>query len=325
VLSHHGATVFHSQGWARVLAESYGYSPEYLLAEDGGSLRALLPLFEVRSWITGKRGVSLPFTDRCDPLLSDRIAFPDVLAGGRSLGEKRGWKYIEWRGAPDTVELSATFYQHDLDLTPSEASLFDRCAPARRRAIRKAEKEQILVERSGKPEAMEAFYRLHQLTRRKHGIPPQPIRFFRNIYRCLIERGRGTVSLAVLNGKAVASAIFLNFGASAIYKFGASDPGFQALRPNNLLLWDGILQMKRAGARALSFGRTSMSQDGLRRFKMSFGASESMLRYLRYDFRANAFVSGQVDRSTGLHATLFRFCPRFLSRMAGAAIYPHIG
>ena len=194
-----------------------------------------------------------------------------------------------------------------------------------RRAVRKAEKEQVRIEVSSKSEAIDSYYRLHQITRKKHGIPPQPLRFFQSIHKFLIQKGLGTVFLARFEQKTIAGAIFLHLGSSSVYKFGASDAHYQEIRPNNLLLWNAILHMKKIGAQTLSFGRTSLEQEGLRRFKRGFGASESVLRYIRYCFKSETFAPREPDRSAGLHTSIFRLCPNFLCRLAGAMIYPHIG
>jgi len=58
-----GYSFFHSSCWARVLNESYGYRPSYFAAIGDRSIHTLMPVMEVRSFLTGLRGVSLPFTD----------------------------------------------------------------------------------------------------------------------------------------------------------------------------------------------------------------------------------------------------------------------
>src|SRR6476469_8798248 len=65
------ATTFHTGAWARVLAKSYEHGPQYLSFARAGEVIGLLPLMEVQSRFTGRRGVSLPFSDFCGPLISD--------------------------------------------------------------------------------------------------------------------------------------------------------------------------------------------------------------------------------------------------------------
>ena len=53
-----GAGFFHTTAWARVLHATYGYRPYYLATPASGPLNSVLPLMEVASWLTGRRGVS---------------------------------------------------------------------------------------------------------------------------------------------------------------------------------------------------------------------------------------------------------------------------
>ena len=96
--SHPEFTVFHSSAWMRVLSKTYRHKPLVLCWSHNGEPAAALPILEVASPLTGRRGVSLPFTDFCEPLFfSDcepRIIFQDV----RAFAERRGWKHFEIRG-----------------------------------------------------------------------------------------------------------------------------------------------------------------------------------------------------------------------------------
>src|SRR3954469_5703996 len=62
------ATLFHGTAWARVLRDTYGHQPVYFCRYAGEQLRQVLPVMEVSSALTGRRGVSLPFADFCSPL-----------------------------------------------------------------------------------------------------------------------------------------------------------------------------------------------------------------------------------------------------------------
>ncbi len=73
-----GASIFHTQAWARVLVDSYGYSPYYLRGTGNDAAAGLLPMMEVNSWLTGRRGISLPFTDECPALYPASDAFRTV-------------------------------------------------------------------------------------------------------------------------------------------------------------------------------------------------------------------------------------------------------
>ena len=121
----------------------------------------------------------------------------------------------------------------------------------------------------------------------------------------------------------MACAVFLQFGRRAVYKFGASDRNFQFLRPNNLLMWEAIKWYAAHGFASLHFGRTSLANEGLRRFKLGFGPREERLENFRYDFQKGGFVT-VMDRSEGRLNALLRRLPLPLLRALGATLYPHL-
>ena len=61
-------------------------------------IQGLLPIMEVDSWLTGRRGISLPFTDECEPLCTHPAACPGLFEEVMRHAEARDWKYMECRG-----------------------------------------------------------------------------------------------------------------------------------------------------------------------------------------------------------------------------------
>ena len=92
-----GASVFHSAGWLDALRRTYGYRPLVLTTSPPGARLANgLPLCEIKGW-GGKRLVSLPFSDHCEPLadrLDDRLEMLSFLKHGV---ESASWKSVELR------------------------------------------------------------------------------------------------------------------------------------------------------------------------------------------------------------------------------------
>lgn len=321
-----GADFFHSTAWAEVLAGTYGFTPVYFTRQESGQLRSVLPLMAVDSWLTGKRGVSLPFTDECAPLGVDAASFRLLIESAGQHAQQCGWRYVEYRGGRVFLEDATTatsFHGHRLALAGGEEGLFAKLHSSVRQAIRKGSKSEVSVEREQGLDAMQAFYRLHAATRRRHGAPPQSFRFFANIQRFVLERNKGFVVLARYQGKPVAGAMFFHFGKRALFKFGASDEAFQHLRPNDLVMWEAIKWLAQHGFEQLSFGRTSLANLGLRRFKLGWGTEEYNIDYVRYDVQRASYVT-VPDQAVGWQRRLFRALPVPVLRMAGSVLYRHI-
>ena len=92
LLSSDNYSIFHSSMWQQVLSESYQYTPKYVcqIAED--KFQYLLPLIEISSYISGKRGVSLPFTDYCDPILNRNESIQKIPEQVIDMGKNSRWK-----------------------------------------------------------------------------------------------------------------------------------------------------------------------------------------------------------------------------------------
>lgn len=317
---------FHSSAWAKTLEGAYGYTPVYLTVEEAGIVRCLLPLMEVNSRLTGRRGIALPFTDECGPLYDDSAWAHRVIQSAVTLGKSRGWKSVEFRGGRElfpSAPAAISFYGHRLDLEEDEDAMFARMDGSTRRAIRKAEKSGLTVTVSSGMDGVKTFYSLHCKTRRKHGLPPQPFVFFSNIFRHILSRDMGMVVVAHWQERPVAASVYFQYGPRAVYKFGASEESYQQLRGPNLVMWEAMKRLARHGARTLDMGRTSAGNEGLRRYKLNWGAREHSIEYVKYDLRRNAFVT-DTDGATGWHNRVFRALPLSLSRVIGAALYRHL-
>jgi hypothetical protein len=325
VASHAKHSFFHTAEWAKVLADTYGYAPAYFVAGEAGGICPLLPLMEVDSWLTGRRGIGLPFTDDCGPLCADSGAFQKLFQSAVEFGRSRNWKYLECRGGRELfgeVPASLLFYGHGLDLTAGEEELFSGLESPVRRAIRKAEKNGVTVEILRTLEAVEVFYLLQCQTRKRHGLPPQPFKFFLNIYRHILSQDMGMVVVARHRGRPIAASVYVNLNDRAIFKYGASDETAQELRASNLVMWTAIKEYVRRRVKHLDFGRTSVDNEGLRKFKLGWGTVEHKIEYVKFDLRKNECVAG-ADETSGWHTRIFRRMPLVLSRAVGTVLYRH--
>ena len=316
---------FHTKAWAKALTETYGFEPVYFVSKESGALQSVLPLMEVKSSLTGKRAVALPFTDSCEPLCADKTDFSELFRNAVELAQARDWKYLEFRGGGEFLKGTApslSFYGHCLEIPSDEDAFFAKLKSPVRRAIRKAQKSGVHVEISTDLAAVKQYYLLHCKSRRRHGLPPQPFSFFKSIQKHVLSCGLGVVVLACWRKVPVAGAIFFHSGDSAIYKFGASDDSFQELRGNNLVFHEAIGWLSRHGVRKLDLGRTSLANEGLRRFKLGWNAEEMIIGYFRFCLRQMKFISMR-DEGSGWHNCIFKALPLPASRIAGEFLYRH--
>jgi hypothetical protein len=137
-------------------------------------------------------------------------------------------------------------------------------------------------------DAVATFYELNQVTRKRHGLPPQPFGFFCAIHEYVLLKALGFAVLASYRGKPVAAAVF-HFGKKVLYKYGASVPEHQQLRANNLVMWKAIERLSKRGFESLYLAGP-LDRDGLRQ-SVRWGAKEYPISYYKHDFRQNKFVT----------------------------------
>ena len=320
-----GASFFHTSSWAKVLYETYNYTPIYFALFDSTQLAGLLPVMEVKGIFRDVKGVSLPFSDYCPAILTNGLAINSIMEAARDFGRKCNWKSLETRDV-NYADLppAVVYYKHGLDLTAGCEALYANLKKNVQRNIRKAAREGVIIDLSTSLESVRDYYRLHCITRKNQGVPPQPFVFFKKIYEHIINTQQGSVITASYENRNIAAAMFFHFNEQVLFKFGASDHKYQHLRANDFVMWEGIKYYAQKGYKKMCFGRTAVDNEGLRHFKAGLGANEEIIKYYKYDFRRNAFVS-EKQVLTKMHNRLFRVMPVFMLRIFGSVLYKYMG
>lgn len=324
---HTDASFFHTQSWARVLSETYGYTPKYFSIFSEDKLSSLIPMMEIKSLLTGRRGVSLPFTDYVQPIVSRPDKAQEFWGWLVEYANKSRWQHIDLRGdiyGQPTGSVYDSFFQHDIRLEGKTEQLFSRLSINNRRNIKKALREDVEVVLRNDMKSVDDFYYLNAITRKKHGVPSQPYKFFKNLFRYIINDNKGIVVLARKNGKVVAGSIYLFFGESAIYKYGASIKEGSSLRANNLVMWKTINWLTERNFKLLSLGRTDKNNIGLLRYKNGWAAEQKSINYYRYRVKDKAFIV-KKDGSGSLGTRFFKSAPVAVSNALGEVLYRHVG
>jgi hypothetical protein len=325
VLAHPAASVFHTSSWLEALRRTYGYEPIlYTTSSPGAAIVDGVLFCRITSWMTGRRMVSVPFADHCEPLV-DSPGGCALLADAirRAVGE--GWRSAELRlrgvgcwGSESGFAPAAAFRLHELDLTPPIDEVYRRFHKGTiQRKIRRAEREGLHYERGRSDALLETFYRLMLLTRRRHGIPPQPRQWFRNLVDCFADRL--TIHVASRPGRAVGGILTLGHGSTVVYKYGCSNAAFHPLGVMPFLFWKAIQEAKAGGATKFDLGRSELDNPGLIAFKERLGGVPSTLTYYRVGRNAAPRCPRRIP------ASIMERLPDSVLALVGRVLYPHIG
>jgi hypothetical protein len=330
LLSHADASIFHTKEWLNALRLTYGYEPVAFTTSEGEHLSNAMVFCNLKSWLTGNRLVSLPFSDHCQPLAAG-LDLKTILEHLHNQRISERLRYVELRllaesevsENQDLFSHSEVFCFQKIDLRPELDVIYkrfhDSCV---RRKIKRAERENLTYESGRSEDLQQKFRHLLLLTRRRHKLPPQPASWFRNIVDSLGEM----VTIHVLSkGSApVASIVTLRYKTSLVYKYGCSDAQYNNMGGTSLLFWKAIQEGKATGAEEFDLGRSGHEDPGLIAFKEHLGAISSELRYYRSSASPHRVATSKLGASLLARQALTRL-PDSLFIGVGQLLYRHLG
>ena len=323
-LGPHGS-VFTSPPWIDAVCATYGFSPigTIRLGWDGQPRAGLawVPISDIR----GDRLASLPFCDRADPLLDDQVDWKALVDGVITAGAPLTLRCFDTSvAAGDTrFDRVGTAAWHGTPLAGSAEEVRRRLSQHARRNISISEREGVRVEAHTEAEAIRRFHGLHvALRKRKYRLLAQPVELFDRIWNAFAVDDAIVTMLAFTGDELIAGAVFLTWGDTLYYKFGASLHAHLALRPNDAIFWAGIRWGVKGGARLLDWGLSDLDQPGLIAYKRKWATEERQIVTLRAggeQARSNPEAGLMLGELTRLFTE--DSVPDDVTRQAGALLY----
>jgi FemAB-related protein (PEP-CTERM system-associated) len=318
VRRHPLASPFHLTAWRRVIEENFGFEPHYLAVWRESRIEAVLPLFLVDNWITGKILVSSPFAVYGGALYETEEARDVLKPHLEGLGKSLGVQYIELRNAypgqvfgfsPVTRYLT---FSREVDGRSGE-ELIESFPKKTRNMVRKALKSPFRA----RPGAdLKYFYELLSRNYRRLGTPVFPRRYFESILKWFGPEGADVRE--ILAGEEVA-AVSLNllFREQMHTYYAASAAEFLPLAPNNFLYYDHLLWAGQNGYTVFDFGRSKVGS-GTADFKKHW---DTVARELPYEIllvkRAGMPNFSPQNESFSLAIEAWKRMPLWATRLLG--------
>jgi CelD/BcsL family acetyltransferase involved in cellulose biosynthesis len=334
VQKHERASLFHSSPWLRALSSTYGYRVDgYTTSSPTEELANGIVACRVDSWLTGRRLVSLPFSDHCEPLVDRPEDVASIVARLEEEMRAEKWRYIELRSfnpipLPRSLCLTTTQYSfHEVNLQPPLPEIFSSFhKDSIQRKIRRAEREQLGYEEGSSEKLLDEFYDLLTTTRRRHHVPPQSREWFQNLRNCFQDAFK--IRIARKDKKPIAAMLTLRHKKTMVYKYGGSDSAYNNLGPMHLLYWKAIQDGKASGLQFFDLGRTDAGQAGLITFKNRWGAKQFSLTYSRFallEYPAHLFEQSPSKVGATTARKVIALLPNRVLSLIGKALYKHIG
>lgn len=320
------SNIFHHPKWIQLLADCYGYKPRLMaLSNNEDQLLAYLPLMEVKAIPTGKRWISLPFSDYSIPLFNNVQSLEELTQSLERMKQSLKVSRIEIRWeltGSSSFQPGSEFFLHRLHLEKDPEVVLKKLHRTQRQNIHIAEKSGVEIKRGTNMETMREFYHLHCLTRHRQGVPVQPWRFFKIMQEQILEKNLGFILLARAQDETLAAGLFLHWGKTLTYKYASSIEKLQNLRPNHLLTWTAIRWGCENGFSIFDFGRTDKTNDGLRTYKTRWGVEETELTYSIF---SNNKEEHKQKNLISVMENIIKKSPLWFCRLSGEILYRYFG
>jgi Acetyltransferase (GNAT) domain len=329
---HPKASVFHTVGWLKALRSTYGYEPvAFTTSSPTGELKNGVVFCRINSWLTGRRLVSLPFSDHCEPLCDSADDLNFLLRYLQTTLEHQNGRYLEVRATNGNFGQirdangflpAATYFLHVLDLRPDLDEVFrsfDKDSVQRR--IQRAERAGLIEKCGRSADLLKEFYGLFVVTRGRHLLPPIPYAWFRNLIQC--QDKALEIRLAYRDKTPISAILTLQCKDTVYYKYGCSVVLFNKFGATPWLLWRAIAAAKSNGAKKFDMGRTEEDNTGLLTFKNHWVRQPQRLVYWRFP------DTPSLDSANGWKMKMakraFSHMPSGLLTISGRLLYRHIG
>jgi FemAB-related protein (PEP-CTERM system-associated) len=327
-------TFYYDHRWFELINKLYGYRIISLTTTDAeGRTTGFLPLCSISSPLTGRRLVSLPFSDCCPLLAADEASANELIDQALQLAKRQHVKYLELRTGshevltkrPDLTE-SNLYVNWILPLSDQPENVWKGLRKPVQHQIKKSQKLGVQIRTAQKREEMALYCKLHLQTRtKKHGMPAQSKDYFFQLWDMFAASGVLQCLFAEYQETTIAGIILLAYGNTVHYAYGASDDQYLNLAPNNLLFWNAITWGCIQGYQKFDLGRTAYDNEGLMEFKRRWGAIKEPLPYYYYPRTAGLAATSESSWKYRLLTDTWRKLPLTIAAPLGGLLYKHLG
>jgi len=297
----HEKSFLHSWNWAEFQKELGEKIWRLAIIEDD-VIQGLALIIKV----SAKRGTF--FLCPHGPILKDKKYLKDLLEYLKQLAKQEKVSFIRicsiWQRTDENIKIfkslgfkNAPIHIHPennwiLDLSNSEEELLMAMRKNTRYAIRKAEKQGVVIEKTNELQAVDVFNEIYQATYKRQDFIPFSLDYLKKEFLAFNKDEEITIFLAKYNKEIVSSAMIIYWQKRAYYHQGASLRKYDNIFASHLLQWEAIKQAKAIGCDYYSFwgiapkDKPKHPWKGITLFKKGFGGE--MKEYVKtQDFIIN--------------------------------------
>lgn len=318
-------------GWQQIMTATYGHRGHFLLATSASQILGVLPLFEVKSPLTGHSLQSLPGA----VCAASETAALALLAAADDLAREIRADYLllrdsrqDWPASGlENISAHKTIHR---SLSTDIESHWSQIPRNMRRYVpltKRREKLRVVVHQPVEQSEVRDFYTAFASFSNEAGTPPFGYSFISNVVRACPSAA--LVTLIYFGATPIAGFFCLTLAQTIFGIWGAALPAYRAYHPTHLAYWAIIEYGCRGNFTELELGRAPYPS-GQFDFKQAWGDRVSPIYQLYRVYRgkkpAVVQISNPEEDSTGI--SLFRRTwsklPGWLALWLGPKIRRHM-
>jgi hypothetical protein len=280
----------HTIEWRNALMTNFRQmKPIYFVTKNGEDIVGVLPCFIFQPIPLSKAMLSMPWTlsggllafvDTDIKAISNSVCQKlDEIAHKRHISEtiftlldNHESNFIDSLTQKDYIQKDR-YFTHILSIDDGFDAVWERYNKRVRGAVRKAEKNGVIVRETSDEADMIKFYRTYLSMMKNFGSTPKPYSLLRYLQTSSIAK----LVIAELDGNFIAGLLFLYFNSHVRLWCETSDPNFLSYRPNNAVINYIIKWSCENKYNIVDFGASPLDNEGLASFKEEWGAKKAWL------------------------------------------------
>ena len=322
VRAHEAGSVFHLPQWSAAVERGTGQRAHYLIAEENGSVRGVLPLSEIRSRLFGNALVSAGFATG-GGVLADHGHAARALAGAAwDLALALGCGTAELRGGdvPAGWQASEGVYAaFSRDLPGNPEALLESIPRRQRAEVRRALGFSLETSAGTDRRHRDAHYRVYSESVRNLGTPVFP----RFLFEAALDAFGEEADIVIVwkDGRPLAALLNFYFKGVCQPVWGGGTRAARHWRANDLVYYEVMRRAILRGCTRADFGRSKLGT-GPHARKRIWGFAEAPLVYA---VRGRSREVNPLDPRYRLQVAAWQRLPLLIANRLGPLIARGLG
>lgn len=321
---HSEGTFFHLSGWKTALEQAFGHTGHFLLAEENGVIKGVLPLVHIKSLVFGNSLISTPFCVNGGVLASDDDARAALDQAAIALAQRLQVGYLEMRYEKPVHEewLSKSdlyvVFKKELDPDPEKNM---QSIPRKQRAMVRKGIDAGL--QSAWDDNVDRLFDAYSQSVHALGTPVFSKRYFQILKQVFGDAC--SVLTITKDEQLVGSVMSFYFRDQVLPYYGGGTAAARECKGNDFMYWELMRSSCEQGIKVFDYGRSKVGT-GAYSFKKNWGFEPQPLHYEYYLVKDTALPNiSPTNPKYAMFIQAWKKMPLWMTRLIGPHIVKYTG